>query len=219
MNAAILTGGPALAKARTEALPFLSTHREVALLSAKISMLVGRPADALAALQLAPASRSQSIEALEADEAFEPLHGEPAFRAAFGWLPSQPTNAPPDLTAFKRFRKVVEKSPARFNRGASAAELKKLENTLEVPKAWRALLASLNGAAFRDGRDHLYSTTELIAANANNAEWQPIFVGRRLELVVGKSTVGLFRKTATSEHTSKTIDEGLAALATGRWDR
>jgi len=220
LEAACLSGKASHIRSALDRLsPLATTNREVALLAAKGLMLLGDQPDAIEMLARAP-QKVRRVEAIEDDAAFAPLHGDETFRRVLGWLSpgalAKRGRATPDLKAFRKLKKALVAAPesATFGEGASPDEVKQAEKALKTtfPETWRALLKTFNGATFQNGREHIYSTQEMIEHNRDNQDWESLKVGRRLELMNSKG-FGKVQAGVQNYLEWKTVDQGLAALA------
>lgn len=190
-------GKPKLALAKdalAEALPFSTRAPRLSRLAARLYLEMGDPESALAALAAATPLGDGRPDPLDADPAFAPLHDDERFRSAFGWAPrSAMKNAKPDLSAFPSFAKAASKAEVAFAPGATPEALAAAEKALGVklPAVYRQMLAAFDGAIFKDGREILYGTTELIAKNPNpERAVYTLAIGRNLVLAVSRAKGG-----------------------------
>ena len=181
-------GKPNLKIARdviAKAMPFADAAPRIPLLAAKLFVLLGEREEALRTLG---AITPRDPDELEADPAFAPLHADDRFRHAFGWAKIatmeglRAQGAKPELKAFPKLAKAIGRNPALFAPGASKKALADAERALglTLPAVYRSMLEAFDGAVFRDGREVLYGTEELVARNPSPS-WG-LAVGRNLVL-------------------------------------
>lgn len=125
------------------------------------------------------------------DPAFAPIADDDRFRRVAGWATKSEIaklRGTPRLdNAFPKLAKAIKAKPelAAFGSPASTKAIASAERALgmKLPPRYRTMLATFDGATFRDGRETLYAAADLPAKNAKRE------TGSDAELAIGWNLV------------------------------